>query len=252
MKNELIIPIPEVIDKDTVKAKVQRVGVRGLNIEEAEKLGLFNRISVLICAMHSLTLVEQKLYGQIDELFAMSNARKHDIKQACSKYQKSVDEWFRYWKEYQTEAGAHEMNKEAVELYHQFLRWTGIPEDWQLGDPQEAESETEPLIVIETEEKIWRLYRDSAEQETLEEGEDEWGVFCADRKEGNRVLCCAERGMDKASAMMSAKRMSANNPENIYLASLMKKVVEKRTDITPYKAYKAGVTVGDIKKVRKK
>lgn len=121
-----------------------------------------------------------------------------------------------------------------------------------MGDPQEAKSETEPLIVIETEDKIWRLYRDVAEQETLEEGEDEWGVFCADREEGERVLCCAERGMDKASAMMSAKRMSANNPENIYLASLMKKVIEKRTDITPYKAYKAGETIGDVKKVRKK
>ena len=252
MKNELVIPIPEVIDKDAIKAKVQRVGVRGLDIEEADRLGLFNRISVLICAMHSLTLIEQKLYSQIDELFALSHAKKHDIKQACSKYQKSVEEWFRFWREFQTEAGTQEMSRETEDLYHQFLRWTGIPENWQLGDPQEAEPETEPLIVIETDDKIWRLFRDVAERETLEEGDDEWGVFRADRKDGSRVLGCLERGMDKSAAKMSAKRLSANDPDYIYIACLMKKIVEQRIDITPHNAYKAGEMVGDIKKVRKR
>ena len=252
MKNELVIDIPEVIDKDSVKKRIQSVGVKSLNIEEADRLGLFDRLSVLICAMHSLTVVEQKLYGQIDGLLALAQSKKYDIKNMCNKHQKNVEEWFRFWRLFQSDAGSEEMSKEVEDLYNQFLRWTGIPKEWNLGDPQMAKPETEPMIVIERDDKIWRLFRDVAERETTEDEEDEWGVFYADREDGNRVLRCVEREMDKSSAQMSAKRWSVNNPENLYVVCLMKRVEEKRIDVIPHKAYNAGDMVGDVKKVRKR
>ena len=252
MKNELIIPINEIVRQDDVKNNVLHVGVKGLDTKKAEELGLFQRISTLICAMHSLYLVGHKLYGSIDYLFSLAHIKKHEIKKACVDFEKAYENWFKFWRGYQTLDGVQEMNRESEDLYRQFMRWACIPTQWKFGERQDAIPETEPLIEIESDDKVWRLYRDVAERERLEDTEQEWGVLLADREDGRRVMRCIERGMDKASAQMSAKRMSANDPENVYTASLLETIVEKRIDIIPYKAYKGGEIAGTIKSVIKK
>jgi hypothetical protein len=52
--------------------------------------------------------------------------------------------------------------------------------------------------------------------------------------------------MDKASALMVAKRLSDENKDNIYSASIIRDLVEKRTEVMPFKAFKANETVGKI------
>ena len=52
--------------------------------------------------------------------------------------------------------------------------------------------------------------------------------------------------MDKASAMMVAKRLSSDDEKNIYTASRVRDYTEKRVDVTPFKAYKANKVVGKL------
>ena len=51
---------------------------------------------------------------------------------------------------------------------------------------------------------------------------------------------------------MSAKRLSADDPENIYTATILQTFTEKRTDALPMKVYQAGEVVGNIGKEFKK
>ena len=52
--------------------------------------------------------------------------------------------------------------------------------------------------------------------------------------------------MDKASAMMVAKRLSEENPENIYSTAIIRDVVEKKTEVIPFKAFRNNQTVGKL------
>ena len=45
---------------------------------------------------------------------------------------------------------------------------------------------------------------------------------------------------------MSEKRLSDNDKENYYTVAMVQDVVEKRTDITPFKVFKDNETVGKI------
>ena len=64
-------------------------------------------------------------------------------------------------------------------------------------------------------------------------------------------MTCVERGMDRSSAQMSAKRMSANDPGRLYTASKLESIVEKRLEVIPYKAFLDGDMIGDVKSVIK-
>ena len=98
MDKELYIPIHRDIDKEAIKKRIQHVGVKGLSIENAEQLGLFSRISSLICAMHCLTKVSHDLYGQVDYLFGLAHVKKHEIKRACIEFETACDRWFKFWR----------------------------------------------------------------------------------------------------------------------------------------------------------
>ena len=54
--------------------------------------------------------------------------------------------------------------------------------------------------------------------------------------------------MDKASALMVAKRMSVDDPYNIYTASMVREQMVRSTVVTPFKAFKANETIGRITK----
>ncbi len=254
MKNELHIPIHRAIDKEAIRKRIQHVGVKGLDIDKAEELGLVSRISNLLCAMHCLTMASNNIYGEVNYLFDLARIKKHEIKRACQEFQQAYDRWYMFWREYQTVDGMQEMNREAEDLVEQYMRWAGLPVRWELGDPQDAPRDTEPLIEIDRDEddRIWRLYRDVAESEPIEDDEterDEWAVFSSDLHDGVNTMTCVERGIGKADVQMVAKRMSAADPDRLYTANRLQVVKERRLEVIPVKAFLGGQVIGSVKSV---
>lgn len=247
MSGDIVIPIHRAIDSEVVKGRIQRVGVKGLDIDKAKELGLMERISTILCAMHSLTMVSHRLYGEVNALFDMAHIKKHEIKAACNDFEKAYDRWFKFWRGYQTVDGVKQMNNESADLLEQFMRWSQIPVHWELGDSQDAVSEREPMIEIDRGDRIWRVYRDVGESEIVGDVKEEWAVMRSDRPDGKSTMTCVERGLDKSSAFMCACRMSANDKDRLYTASKFESFTEKRLEVVPFKAYLNGETIGDIK-----
>jgi len=248
MNNELHIPLHRAVDKEAIRKRIQHVGVKGLDIDKAEELGLMDRISNLLCAMYCLTMAAKNIYGQVDFLFGLAQAKKHEIKRACKEFEQAYERWCKFWREYQTEDSAQQMNHEAEDLVEQYMRWAGLPIRWQLGDPQDAPRETEPLIEVDGDDRIWRLYRDVAESEQIEDDEterEEWAVFSRDPDE--KTMTCVERGIGKADVQMVAKRMSAADPDRLYTANRLAVVKERRLEVIPMKAFLGGQVVGSVK-----
>lgn len=253
MNNELHIPLHRAIDKEAIRKRIQHVGVKGLDIDKAEELGLMSRISNLLCAMYCLTMAANNLYGQVDFLFGLAQVKKHEIKRACQEFERAYDRWYKFWREYQTVTEVQEMNREAEDLVEQYMRWAGLPVRWELGQPQDAPRETEPLIEIDRDDRIWRLYRDVAESELIEDDEterEEWAVFSSSgHQDGTNTMTCVERGISKADVQMVAKRMSAADPDRLYTASRLQVVKERRLEVIPTKAYLGGQAIGSVKSV---
>ena len=183
-------------------------------------------------------------------LYAIYTGR-HEIKKACQDFGKAYDRWFKFWRGYQTVDGVLEMNSETADLVEQFMRWSQLPVRWEVGQPQDAPREHEPMIEIDREDRIWRVYRDVAENDTTADEQEEWAVMRSDQPNGRSTMTCVERGMDRSSAQMSAKRMSANDPGRLYTASKLESIVEKRLEVIPYKAFLDGDMIGDVKSVIK-
>lgn len=254
MNNEIVIPIHRAIDKEAVLGCMKSLGIKGLDFEKAEELGVISRISNLLCAMHALSTVECDIMAEAEHLFDVCRMNKHELKKACSDFHKAYDRWFSFWRKYQTVDGVLEMNKESADLREQYMRWLQIPVHWELGQPQEIHSEKEPLIEIDGGEKIWRIYRDVGDSEIVGDIEEEWAVMRSKQKafEGSKEMICVERGLDKSSAQMCAKRMSSNDHDMLYTASRLDSLTEKRVEVVPFKAYFNGELIGDIKSVIKK
>ena len=95
-----------------------------------------------------------------------------------------------------------------------------------------------------------RFHRSVVESKIVSDVKESWMVTRFNRKTHNQVS--VEENMDKASAQMVAKRMSEEDPENIYTASCVREYTQKVTEVLPSKAFKANKTVGTIRKVFKK
>lgn len=252
MRKEITVPIHRAIDKEAILGRMRQAGPRGLSFEKAEELGVISRISNLLCAMHSLTMTAHDLFGEVQVLFDTCNVNRHEIKKTCSVFDKAYERWFKFWREYQTVDGVHEMNSESADLMEQFMRWAQLPVHWELGQQQDAPRDTEPLIEVDRDDRIWRLYRDVAESDVTVDDKEEWAVMRSDQPDGKSTMTCVERGMDKASAKMAAKRMSVNDPERLYTACRFEWLTERRMEVIPYNAYYDGEMIGDVKSVIKK
>ena len=117
--------------KSQIMNRVTQAHVRGMDFKKAEELGIFTRMSLLLCGMHSLSVTAYKLYGGVNYLLEILGAdNKHDIRVACTRFQNAVDDYMGFWTRYYSHNcnAVKEMNENVEELYHQFMRWAQLPE----------------------------------------------------------------------------------------------------------------------------
>lgn len=251
MEREEVIELkPTEQEQARAKELVQKNHKKGLDIEKAQELGLFSRISFLTCAVTTLYTTAAKITGEIDNLFQIAGSDRHEIKMELEAVHKAYERFARFFRNYQTMDGVNEMNEETEQFYHQYMRWCNLPENWSLGKKQLTDPETDPLILIEKPDKDLRFYRSILESEDLTEEEVEYCVTKYDPKVSKQETV-EDGGLDKSSAQMVAKRNSANDPTCIYTASKLITKEQKITEILPLKAYENGKLVGSYRKVFK-
>lgn len=246
MKNEEVIEIPNGLEEQVTRI-IKTAGIQGLNIEKAVELGAIDRISNMLCLMHSCICVAYRVYGNVDYMLETLHGKKHDINRACKQFEKDYERFMNFWRRtYQTTEGAIEMNHETEKLYHQVMRWAQFPEDWQLGDNQYTEDNTDVMVYVPLHDVDLRLHRTTVESEPLSEPIEKWCVTKLEVATHKQTTVYTD--IDKASAMMSAKRLSAEDTENIYTATILHTINERRTDALPMKAYMGGECVGKVGK----
>jgi len=231
---------------DDVQKRIKTTGVRGLDIEKARELGLFQRIANLLCVSHATIASAYRVYGGVDYLVSEINARKNDIAHEMNNFERAFDKFMKFWTDYYSNGKTgKEVSFETENLYHHIMEWMQMPETWQLGEEQRTKSLREGCIRIDLpDDKVFTFYKAELNHELVGEPKETWGVFCYDPKTGKQTSVNTD--MDKASALMVAKRLSDENPDNIYSASIIRDLVEKRTEVMPFKAFKANETVGKI------
>ena len=233
--------------EENVRKRIATTGVRGLSLERAQELGLFKRISLLLTAMHLSMQAADRIFNQVDTLLKDLGLRRNEITKACNEFDKASERFLKFWTDYYSKEESNaDMDEDIEVLYGNILRWSTLPVNWQLGEPQFVkEKNIEASIVIDSEDsdKILRLSK-SVIDENVDSCEESWCVTKYDVKEKSQT--CIYSKMDKASALMSAKRLSADDEENIYSVSQMLYITKRETIITPVKAFRANATIGKI------
>lgn len=228
-----------------IQHRIKTTGVRGLSLEKAQELGVFQRIANLLSVTHTSIMAAYRVYGGVDYLIDQLNARNREIAREMNIFDKAFDRFIRFWTDYYAkDKSGKEVSYETENLYHRIMEWMQMPETWQLGEPQRTEREKDLAIKIDIpNERVFTFYKAELNHETVDSKET-WGVLCYDPKTNKQTS--VNTNMDKASAMMVAKRLSAENPDCIYLASIIRDVVEKRTEVLPFKAFRNNETVGKL------
>lgn len=235
---------------EDVFERIKTTGVKGLDFEKAKELGVLNRISNLLCAMHSSIMAAYRIYGGADHLIEELGARRNDIAREMNLFEKSVERFFQFWTGYYKGNQNAEVNDDIETLFHHIMRWAQLPETWKLGEEQRTKTTEGVAIKVEREgDSTLYFHRSSEYYEQLEEPRESWCVVRYDEKTLKSNVVNA--GMDKPSAMMVAKRLSADDSDAIYTANIVTESVEKRTDILPIKAFKNNKTVGKLKNLVK-
>lgn len=236
---------------EDVKDKVQRVGVRGMDIEKAKELGFFTRISNLLCASHASVMAAYRIYGNAASLISELGTRKTEIAKAMNDYEKAFMRFVSFWTDYYASGQAGvEVNEEMENLYHCIMDWSQLPEQWSLGDAQRKEEDADIAIKVKEENgKVLFFHKTVLETSIEDDISESWCVT-----KFNERICKQETvntDMDKASAMMIAKRLSSEDPDNIYTASVIQEMTEKKVIAVPFKTYKNNHTIGSLTKIIK-
>lgn len=231
---------------EDVQNRIKKTGVRGLDFQKAKELGVFERISNVLCAVHATVVAAFRIYGDIDYMISEYGGRKNEIARAMNEYEKSFDKFFRFWTEfYASKDSSMDMIEDSESLYHRIMEWADLPETWELGGEQRLKRKNF-AIKIETDGDVLYFHKGVAESEPIGDVDESWCVTKFDRMEHKQTTIHTD--MDKASALMAAKRLSADDTKNIYTASILRKAVERKETIIPFKAFKANQTIGKIKK----
>lgn len=240
-----------VVEGDVIK-RIQTTGVKGLDFEKAKELGFFKRISNLLCAAHASIMAAYRIYGGVDYLLSEFGGRKNEIAREMNMFERAFDRFVNFWTTYYAHGKAGiEVSEETETLFRHIMEWAQLPYKWELGDEQRVDnSDAEIALRMNVNDKEYTFRVTPLKEEILDNGKETWCVTKYDRKEHKQVT--VETNMDKASALMVAKRMSAEDKENIYTASMVHEQVVRTTVITPFKAFRANETIGRITKQKTK
>ena len=236
-----------VIEDDIIK-RLKTTGVRGLDFEKAKELGVFTRISNLLCATHASIMAAYRIYGGVDFLMDEIHGRKNDIAREMNTFEKAFDRFVRFWTDYYAyDKAGQDVNEETETLFRHILEWAQLPYEWNLGDPQRVDDKgTDIAIKVETDDKTLTFRTTTLKDEVVGDGDETWCVSKYNTKEHTQIV--VEDNMDKASAMMVAKRLSVDDKENIYTACVVYENMVRQTIVTPFKAYRDNQTVGRLMK----
>lgn len=233
------------VSKD-IERRIHTSGVRGLNFEEAKKLGVFERLGSIMCATHMTVMAAYMIYGYADYIIDELGARNHEIKREMNLFDKAFDRFVRFWTSYYDDKiHDNDVAFQSERLEMQIMKWMELPINWELGDEQRVKNETRTAIRITIDGDVYTFSRAKTNIE-IEGNEESWGVLKYDRCANKQDVI--HDNVDKASAMMAAKRLSDNDKDNIYTVAIIRDVVEKYTEITPYKVYRNNQTIGKITK----
>lgn len=229
---------------NAIEKKIRNTGVRGMDMEKARDLGFFNRISNLLCVSHATIIAAYHIYGYVDYMLTDYGARKNDIAKAMNDYERAFDKFFRFWTNYYANGDAgKDVNDESEALYHRIMNWAQIPEKWNLGDSQRLDSDTDAAIKVGSDDDGYLYFKTTiVEREVVGDIDESWCVTKYEPHEHRQTT--VHTGMDKASAMMVAKRLSSEDDKSIYTASIVRNLEERQEKIIPYEAYQNDMQVG--------
>lgn len=167
-------------------------------------------------------------------------------------FEKAFDRFIKFWTDYYAHADAGvEVNEETETLFRHVMEWAQLPYEWELGDPQRVDDDSADVALhMNVDDREYTFRVTTTREETIGEGEESWCVTKYDRKEHKQAT--VETNMDKASALMVAKRMSADDKDNIYTASMVREQMVRQTVVTPFKAFRANETIGHLIKQKTK
>ena len=240
-----------VVEDDVIK-RLRTAGIKGLDFEEAKELGFFQRISNLLCAAHASIMAAYRIYGGVDYLLGEIGGRKNEIAREMNVFERAVDRFIKFWTTYYAHGKVgQEVNEETETLFRHIMEWAQLPYQWNLGDKQRVDDNgADVALRLNVGEKEYTFRVTPLKEEIIGEGDESWCVTKFNRKEHKQTT--VETGMDKASALMVAKRLSADDKENIYTASMVREQMVRSTVVTPFKAFMANETIRHITKQQSK
>lgn len=230
---------------DAVRDRMKKVGARGLDIDKAVEVGLIKRMSLLLCLSHATVIAAYHIYGFVDYVLSDLGYRKHEIAKAMNDFEKAFDRFYSFWSEYYVkDKASREINEDSEELYHRIMEWAQIPEQWNFGDEQRTEGAHDAAIKIPDEDGRVLYFKKTLLGRECLQNEESWAVTRFDAKTNKQTT--VHTNMDKASALMAAKRLSVEDTESVYTASIVQDITEKRTEVTPFKAFRNNETIGKL------
>lgn len=253
MKEEYLMELPSVEKLAKNACEIFRVqGVNKLNVESATQLGFYDRVGNLIALMATAVAAADMVYDNISAMLNDFGVKQHEIKKTCTDYEKAFDRFYSFWlrEGYLDKKQIPEIEKDCETLYHMIMRWGCLPENWQLGDNQKVDADTDVLIKVDAGDRVLKFRHSVDKREDVEEPNERWCVTRVNRKDETQFVIYDD--MSKADANVIAKRFSSEDPDNYYTASLIKTSVQKITETTPMKIFKANESVGNAMKYLKK
>lgn len=250
MKEKGVIELKEssVVEDDVYK-RIQTTGVKGLSFENAKELGFFTRISNLLCASHASIMAAYRIYGGVEYLLSEYGGKKNEIARAMNEFERAFIKFTNFWTGFYASGDAGiEMSEETEILFRRIMQWAQLPIKWELGDKQRIDDDDiESAINVTVGNNKKYTFNTTVVEES--EGEDVAANWCVTKYDTlEHTQKTIECDMDKASAMMVAKRLSAEDPKHIYIANVVQESSVKKIIIVPYKAYKENNVVGKIVK----